>query len=112
MSLKTTFLAILAAATVAGLQFGGASGSTGAPACYGDWSEAAATVATENLVTVETLGRQFRRRHLGDIVKTQLCRENGRFVYRLVIRKPDGRFENAVYDARGGLELGVANNAR
>ncbi len=76
--------------------------------CYADWSAAAAVVKREELVSVEALGRQFRRQKLGDIVKTQLCQKDGEFIYRLVVRASNGRFRSAIYDARRGIEVGIA----
>jgi uncharacterized membrane protein YkoI len=76
--------------------------------CFADWSAAAAIVTREELVSVEALGRQFRRQKLGDIVKTELCQRNGEFIYRLVVRDPNGRFRSAIYDARRGIEVGIA----
>lgn len=76
--------------------------------CYSDWSEAAAVVTREQLISVEALSGQFRRQKLGDIVKTQLCTKDGEFIYRLVIRASNGRFRSAIYDARRGIETGIA----
>lgn len=76
--------------------------------CYLDWSQAAAVVDREGLVTVETLGRQFRERQRGEIVNTQLCRINSRYVYRLVVRMPKGKLERRLFDAREGAELNLA----
>jgi uncharacterized membrane protein YkoI len=68
--------------------------------CYADWSVAAPIVRKEGLATVEALSRLAQARISGDIVKTTLCREKGGFVYRLVIRSPQGRLFNRTVDAR------------
>lgn len=81
----------------------------GGPAhCFSDWAAAAFVVREEKLISVADLSRQFRLQKLGEIVKTQLCREAGGYVYRLVVRGPSGRFTTALYDARRGIEIGVA----
>ncbi|MEQ8825486.1 MAG: hypothetical protein RIC14_14040 [Filomicrobium sp.] len=80
--------------------------------CYKDWSEAAQVVSQQNLVSVEKLSRQFKRQKIGKIVKTELCRIGNDYVYRLVIRKAKGRFSSATYDARRGIEIGIAIEAR
>lgn len=76
--------------------------------CYKDWSEAARVVSDQNLVSVATLSQQFRRQKLGEIIKTELCRSGDNYVYRLVIRTAKGRFSAATYDARRGIEIGIA----
>lgn len=90
-----------------------ASAQPGGPMhCFADWSAAATVVDEEKLVTVEDLSSQFSRLKLGEIVKTQLCREGGVYVYRLVVRAPNGRFKTTLYDARRGIEIGVAGTSR
>ena len=76
--------------------------------CFKNWSEAARVVSEQNLVSVATLSSQFRRQNLGEIIKTDLCRQGSNYVYRLVIRTAKGRFASATYDARRGIEIGVA----
>ncbi len=80
----------------------------GAMNCFEDWAEASDVVKREGLVTVEKLGRQFRQRQSGDIVKTELCQIGDRYTYRLVVRLPQGGFQTRVYDARLGLEIDFA----
>lgn len=82
------------------------------PMCLSDWAAAADVVASQDLVTVEALSRQFRRQKLGDIVKTELCREKGKYVYRLVARTPSGRLKSFTFDARRGIEMGIAETGR
>lgn len=76
--------------------------------CFADWSAAAAIVTREKLIRVEALGRQFRRQKLGDIVKTELCRKDDKFIYRLVVRAPNGSFRSTIYDTRRGIDVGAA----
>jgi hypothetical protein len=86
--------------TVATLLLATATPGRAAPGCYADWSVAAPIVRKEGLATVEALSRLARSNISGDIVKTTLCKENGGFVYRLVIRSPGGRLFNRTVDAR------------
>lgn len=85
-----------------------AGGQRNPDQCFVDWSAAAAIVTREGLVSVEALGRQFRRQKLGEIVKTELCQKNREFIYRLVVREPNGRFRPTIYDAERGIEVGTA----
>jgi uncharacterized membrane protein YkoI len=71
-----------------------------AGSCYADWSIAAPIVRKEGLTSVEVLSRLAETRISGDIVKTTLCEEKGGFVYRLVIRDLNGRFQSRTVDAR------------
>jgi len=71
-----------------------------AAGCYADWSIAAPIVHKERLMTVEALSRLAQSRISGDIVKTTLCEEKGGFVYRLIIRDPNGRLSNKTVNAR------------
>ncbi len=54
----------------------------------------------EGLTTVETLWKLAQSKISGKIVKTTLCKERSRFVYRLVVRNPNGRLVNKKVDAR------------
>jgi hypothetical protein len=65
-----------------------------------DWGAAAAVVSKENLVTVEALTRLAREHLSGDLVRTALCAENGRYVYKIVVRGPGGHLRNVAVDAR------------
>lgn len=74
--------------------------SAQAGTCYADWSVAAPIVRQEGLVTVERLARMGRGRLAGDIIKTTLCQDRDRFVYRLVLRDPHGKLSNRTVNAR------------
>ncbi|KUO61796.1 MAG: hypothetical protein APF80_00080 [Alphaproteobacteria bacterium BRH_c36] len=100
---------LIGTATTASMALAQSSATTG---CFADWSAAATLVEDEKLVTVEALGRQFRHLRLGEIVKTELCRTAGGYVYRLVVRDSKGRFRSVIYDARRGIEIGVAETGR
>ena len=77
-----------------------ATDRAGAANCYADWSVAAPIVRKERLTTVETLWKLAQSKIFGQIVKTTLCKERSRFVYRLVVRNPKGRLVNKKVDAR------------
>ena len=68
--------------------------------CLNDWAAASQIVKSENLLTVEQLPSVAADQIQGQIVKTQLCRENGGYVYRLVVRDPKGQMKQVVIDAR------------
>jgi uncharacterized membrane protein YkoI len=69
-------------------------------ACIADWSDAASIVHQNKLTTVEALSRLAATELPGAIVKTTLCEEKGSFVYRLVVRDPQGKLTAHTVDAR------------
>lgn len=70
------------------------------PPCIVDWSEAAPIVMRERLAPARHLQEMARVRLSGDIVRITLCREDDRFVYRLLLRDDRGRISNLTVDAR------------
>jgi hypothetical protein len=68
--------------------------------CWPDWSEARLVVQRESLATVSHVHDLIQRRKAGDLVRVTLCSEQGRYVYRLMIREPVGRVVNTTVDAR------------
>ncbi len=69
--------------------------------CYASWSEAAPIVRAQGLVDMEQLSALATPNHVGgEIVKSTLCRDQGRFIYRLVIREAKGRLKMVAVDAR------------
>lgn len=74
--------------------------AAGDVACYADWSVAAPIVKQEGLATVEALTLAARAKLKGDILKTTLCRENGVYVYRVVLRGADGRLTQVTVNAK------------
>ena len=52
------------------------------------------------LITVEALSRLAAAELPGAIVKTTLCEEKGSFVYRLLVRDPQGKLTAHTVDAR------------
>lgn len=77
---------------------GAARAETGT--CYDTWSLAAAVVKQEGLISVEELNRQAPKRLDGTIIRVTLCKENDRFVYRVVVKSPGGQVRNLTLDAR------------
>jgi hypothetical protein len=71
-----------------------------ADGCFEAWSMAAPVVQREALTPVRDLHTQARQRNLGDVVRVTLCAEQGRFVYRLIVREPKGRVIPMTVDAR------------
>jgi uncharacterized membrane protein YkoI len=72
--------------------------------CFADWSDAAAVAKKERLIAVELLSRLAQGKLLGEIVKSTLCEEHGRYVYRLVVRESKGQLRNVTVDARQPFE--------
>ena len=68
--------------------------------CFADWSTAAQVVKKESLLTVEQIAAAEAGAVPGQIVKTTLCKEQGGYVYRLVVRGANGQLRNVVVDAQ------------
>lgn len=68
--------------------------------CYGEWSDAAPIVAREQLRAVREVQELARSYLTGDLIRITLCREEERFVYRVLIRDQNGRISNLKLDAR------------
>ena len=68
--------------------------------CIDDWSTAAPVVKEEGLANVETVTELARSKVKGDVVKVTLCREDGRYVYRLVLRTATGKHKSLTVDAK------------
>lgn len=97
MASRLTSLVVAAAVALGG----SASAAAGAPvACYTSWSEASPVVAEQRLVAVAELSQMARKRLDGEIVRTQLCVENGRFIYKVVVRYANGAMRPHTLDAR------------
>lgn len=79
---------------------GAGPAQAGDDVCVTDWSEAAIIVKNEGLLTVDKLAEQAKAHNAGDIVKTTLCTENGKFVYRLVVREEKGQLKSLTVDAK------------
>ena len=67
--------------------------------CYGDWSDAAPIVAREQLRSARDVQDMARVELGGDVVRILLCEADGTFVYRLVLRRLDGRIGNLTVNA-------------
>ncbi len=69
-------------------------------ACISDWSEAAPIVRREGLVPIELVDRLARDRSSVMILRSALCRDQDRYVYRLTVRGGEGTMRTLVVDAR------------
>lgn len=67
--------------------------------CYGDWSDAAPVVAREKLRSARDVQELARGQLDSDVVRIVLCRHENDFVYRIVLRRSDGRIGNLVLGA-------------
>lgn len=93
----------IAAATAIAIAAGSSAvlaASTGEmQSCFTDWSEAAPVVVAHNLIPAKGLEHLARQHVGGDVVRITLCREEARFVYRLLIRQGGGQFSHVTVDA-------------
>ena len=99
MSKLHTSLRLLARA-IAGLVALSAAQAAAPEQCYADWSAAVPIVQAELLTSVRDLHVQARAHRLGDLVRVTLCVEQGRYVYRLLVRDPSGHIAAVIVDAR------------
>ncbi|MCB1522101.1 MAG: hypothetical protein KDJ37_16240 [Hyphomicrobiaceae bacterium] len=72
-------------------------------ACIEDWSKAARVVVEEKLIPVERLSRIAVALVNGAIVRTTLCREQGTYVYRFLVRDRMGHLRKYAIDARNPI---------
>ena len=69
--------------------------------CFASWSDAAPVVKREALVAVEQVSTLARPSLSGaEIVKTTLCEDQGRYIYRLLVRETKGQLKTVLVDAR------------
>ena len=90
MSRRLTLIAILLA-FAASLTPADAPTAAASERCYGDWSDAAPIVMREHLRSARDLQDMARVELGSDIVRIVLCKGSRGFVYRLVLRRLDGR---------------------
>lgn len=76
------------------------AGEAGAEDCITEWGVAAPIVKAEGLLSVEQLFALARAKLSGEIVKTTLCNEDGRYVFRIVVRGAKGQLRTLSLDAR------------
>ena len=80
--------------------FGPSVVSAGPPEqCIGDWAKAAAIVQRGKMVDVAGLSKLARKKYAGRIMSARLCKGDGVYFYRLVIRRDDGRVQRVKVDA-------------
>lgn len=96
--------ALLAIVPVAAALGASANTQTAKPApqliCAPDWSVASRIVADNNLVPIDQLTKAARDKALGKVIRTTLCRDEGRYVYRVVLRSAYGGLATITVDAR------------
>ena len=68
--------------------------------CIGDWAEAATIVQQRKMIDVAKLSKLARKKFDGRIMSARLCKDNGAYFYRLVIRRNDGRMQRVKVDAQ------------
>jgi uncharacterized membrane protein YkoI len=95
----------IAAATAAVLgAMAGVAPASAQQTCIRDWSEAGPIVRREGLAPIERVGRLARDRSSVEIVRSTLCRDQDRYVYRLTVRGDGGALRTLVVDARKPFE--------
>jgi len=73
--------------------------SAGGAECVNDWSKAARVVSQEGLIGVERLLELAASAYNGAIVRTTLCRDGDRYVYRILVRDRNGQLSKHIIDA-------------
>lgn len=68
--------------------------------CFSDWSAAATVVKEHGLVPVDRIGVMAKRSSGSQLVKIELCKVSGGFIYKMVMRGPDGRFKRLEVNAK------------
>jgi hypothetical protein len=68
--------------------------------CLEDWSTAVPVVQEERLASVQSVMKLARSKVKGDVVKVTLCQQQLRWVYRLLVRRPDGKHFALIVDAK------------
>ncbi len=88
----------------AGMAAAGSSVAAGPAAaaslCFEDWSQAAAIVKRHKLVPVAVLGTLARRQRNSQLVRTELCRGENGFVYKIVLRDKRGALKRMIVSAK------------
>lgn len=93
--------AALAVATAQGIQLGHAAEAE----CFENWSVASEIVARERLIPIREL--RISLPEGGSVVRTTLCRVDGRYTYRLVVERAGGVLTRSEVDAhRRGPDAG------
>ena len=78
----------------------GSSAARSQLTCFADWSEAGPIVRREGLAPMELVDRLARDRSAVQILRSTLCREHDRYVYRLTVRGGEGTLRTMFVDAR------------
>lgn len=68
--------------------------------CLNDWGLASEVVKAESLLTVAEISGAAAGVIPGQIITTTLCKEAAGYVYRMVVRNPNGQLQTVVVDAQ------------
>ena len=68
--------------------------------CLADWSQAALVVRMQSLRTAQEVRDLALSRTPGKLLQMTLCREKGRYIYRVVVMSERGRMTDLVVEAR------------
>ena len=83
----------------------GLLGAAEGPKCFATWTEAAPVVRKEALVAIEQVSTLAQQSLPGaQVIRTTLCEDAGRFIYRLLVREPQGQLRTVNVDARKPFE--------
>lgn len=66
--------------------------------CFEDWAVASEIVAREKLVGIQELQASLTPK--GDVVRSLLCRNGGRYTYRVVVKSAGGELRRSEVEAR------------
>jgi uncharacterized membrane protein YkoI len=95
-------IALSVASCLAVLAVAGVGRAAAEARCYGEWSEAAPIVAREKLKSALDVQGMARAELGGEVVRIVLCEGDGVFVYRLVLKRLDGRIGTLTVNAAPG----------
>jgi len=100
---------ILHVGFVAILPFEAGLAADGPEKCY-EWSEARSIIDENQLIRGKDILRTIKSEYSDNLVKVnylELCKLNGRFVYRAIIIDRSNKAKNVIYDAKYGRPLGL-----
>ena len=75
--------------------------------CFTDWSDAAVAVKKHGLVPVERIGMMAKRSNGSRLVKIELCKVADGYIYKMVMRGPDGRLKRLKVNAKQPFARGA-----
>ncbi len=66
------------------------------------WKQAAELIKENHLVSGKDVYDRIKQKSASQIITANLCKEDGRFIYRIVLMSPAGQVTNVSVDARTG----------